>query len=383
MKKTFIRNLVFGIIFLLGVFALVGVVIAIKGMQFGAMAAAGENMVEPAESVSTTRVEERVWTRSLRAIGSIEPIRGVQIQAESPGVVREIFFQSNQNVEEGDLLVQLDVDVEVAQLRAAEASARLAQTEFSRAEALRRTDAIPESELDRARANLDQAQAQIENLKAVIERKTIRAPFSGTLGIRRINLGQYLSPGTPVVDLDAYEQVYVNFSLPQQMLPMLSKGMSLSVVTDAFPGQSFPGKLTAISPRINPVTRTLELQGTLDNPDGLLRAGLFARVEVALPQVDSVLVIPVTAIAYAPFGNSVFTVQYENSEEESRGIGRARQQFIRTGEQRGDFVVVLDGLEEGQTVVSAGVFKLRNGSKVEIHNDDPPQPQLNPQPANT
>lgn len=383
MKRKWVRSLAAGAVFLLGVLLFVGAIAGVKMAQFRAMAAAGESMETPAESVSTFEVEAREWPRFLRTIGSIEPIRGVILQAEAPGVVRKIHFSNNQQVEAGELLVQLDVEVEKAQLRAAEASARLARTEFERAEALRRTDAVPASELDRAQANLDRALAEIENLQAVINRKTIRAPFDGTLGIRRINLGQYVSPGTPIVALDAYDQVYVNFSLPQQDLPRLRTGMSIQLTTDAFPGNSFPGELTAISPRVDPVTRSVELQGTLENPQGLLRAGLFARVQVNLPQVDEVLVIPASAIAFAPYGNSVYTVEQRTDEERARGRGVARQRFIRTGERRGDFVVVLDGLKHGDAVVSAGVFKLRNGSLVEIHNDDPPQPEMNPRPANT
>jgi membrane fusion protein (multidrug efflux system) len=298
-------------------------------------------------------------------------------------VIDSINFENGQEVKAGDLLVQLDIDVEKAQLRSAEATVQLSKTEFERATRLRKSGNVPQSDLDRAIADLERAEAEIQNLKALIERKTIEAPFDVRVGIRQINLGQDVSTGSPIVSLQADEQVYVNFSLPQKTLSKIQAGMQLAVVSDAYPEQTFVGTLTAISPVIDPATRSVALQGTIDNPDGLLRSGLFVNIELVADQTEEVLLIPSTAILYAPYGNSVYVVESKQSEDGSAESLIAKQKFIRIGRTRGDFVSVLSGLEAGDRIVSTGAFKLRNGAAIAINNELEPKAQLDPEVDNS
>jgi membrane fusion protein (multidrug efflux system) len=227
------------------------------------------------------------------------------------------------------------------------------------------------------------ALAQVKNTEAIIEQKTIRAPFSGRVGIRQINLGQYLSAGAPIVTIQSYETVFVNFTLPQQTIDQVDTGMRVTLKSDAYPEQTFEGKLTAISPQVDPVTRTIELQGTLDNSEGALRPGLFVDVTLTISKSNEVIVIPATAIIYAPYGNSIYKISRNTDEKSEQPTGIVKQSFIRIGQHRGDFVSVLDGLEVGDEVVSAGGFKLRNDAPVTINNEMAPSPKLEPTPDNS
>ena len=354
-----------------------------KGLQFKKMGAMGESMQPPPTSVSTAFAELQSWSRNLRAVGSIEPVQGVRLDAELPGVVIAINFENGQLVNEGAVLVQLDVAPETALLKSDMANAQLAKVELDRAKRLRSTNSVAQSELDRAEANYDIAVAQIKNTEAIIEQKTIRAPFSGRVGIRQINLGQYLSAGAPIVTIQSYDTVFVNFTLPQQTMDRVDAGMQVTLKSDAYPEKTFEGKLTAISPQVDPVMRTIELQGTLGNPEGLLRPGLFVNVTLTLPKSDEVIVIPVTAIVYAPYGNSIYKVSRNTDEKSELPTGTAKQSFVRIGQRRGDFVSILDGLKAGDEVVSAGGFKLRNDAPVSINNEMAPEPELAPNPGNS
>lgn len=340
-------------------------------------------MQPPPESVSTSFVERQIWPKWLRSIGSIEPVKGVRLDAELPGIVSKIHFQNGQDVMAGDVLVQLDIAPEEALLRSNKANAELARVELDRARKLRETNSVAQSELDRAQANYDIALAQVNNTEAIIEQKTIRAPFSGRVGIRQINLGQYLAAGSPIVTVQSYDTVFVNFTLPQQTIGQVTTGMRVNLKSDAFPEQTFEGQLTAISPQVDPVTRTIELQGTLENPDGLLRPGLFVDVTVTLSEKDEVLVVPATSVVYAPYGNSIFKVLTKKDEASGKTITFVKQSFIRIGKRKGDFVSIIGGLEEGDEVVSAGAFKLRNDMPVSVNNDSAPAPKLAPTPKNS
>ena len=377
------RKVIFALFVFGGLFFVLLFLIGTKWLQFKEMAEAGENMQPPPESVSTSFAERQVWPRHLHGIGSIEPVKGVRLDAELPGIVSEINFQNGQEVNAGDVLVQLDVAPEAALLRSDKANAQLARIELERAQKLRATNSVAQSELDRAQANYDIALAQVKNTEAIIEQKTIRAPFKGRVGIRQINLGQYLSSGSPIVTIQSYDTVFVNFTLPQQTIGQVETGMQLTLESDAYPGRIFTGQLTAISPQVDTVTRTIELQGTLDNPDGLLRSGLFVDVTLTLPEIDEVVVIPATAIMYAPYGNSIFKVYKETDEATGQTIAKVKQSFIRIGRRKGDFVSVLEGMEAGDEVVSAGAFKLRNDVNVSIENELAPSPELNPTPDNS
>lgn len=374
-------------VFCICLFAALGaallIILGTKKLQFAAMEEAGKRMGPRPESVATFIVEQQTWVERLQAIGSIEPVQGVALEAEVPGIVKAINFENAQLVQAGDLLVQLDVSVELAQLHAAEATARLAAVEYERAKKLRASGSVPQSQLDRAGAELEKANADVDNFKAIISRKTIRAPFSGKVGIRQVNLGQYVPQGAPIVTLQAYEKVFVNFTLPQQAFARVAAGMALTLHSDVYPGQVFQGTLTAISPQIDPVTRTVALQGTLDNADGQLRAGLFVKVTLTLPEQNEVLVVPATAIVYAPYGNSIYKIERKINETTGESQTVVRQSFIRIGKRTGDFVSIEKGLELSDEVVSAGAFKLRNGIEVIINNDMAPTPELAPEPGNS
>ncbi len=371
------KKVIFSLLLIVALIVVLATVFGTKVLQFKAMGAAAEGMMPPPETVSTFEVEQQTWTQSLRAIGSVEPIQGILLETEIGGVVESINFDNGQKVEAGDLLVQLDVDVEHAELKAAQALARLAEVELERAKRLRESGNVPQSDLDRAVAEESRSQAEVENIQARIDRKTIRAPFSGKVGIRQINLGQFVPSGAPIVALQANETVYVNFTLPQQALGKIESGYSVKLTSDVYPGRTFEGRLTAISPEIDAKTRSVALQGTFENPDGLLRAGLFVRVEVSLPTKSTVTVVPATAILYAPYGNSVYKI------EDGENGKIARQHFISIGQRKGDFVSIVKGAEVGDVIVSGGAFKLRNGISVTINNDLAPEPKLEPKPNNT
>lgn len=373
-----LKKIIFALSLLAFTGALVSFVIVTKIAQFDSGDEAGGG--PPPETVSTFVVERQVWERGIDAVGTVEPIQGVLLENEVAGVVRSINFQNGEPVDTGEVLVQLDVSVEEAQLRAAKADLSLAEVEFERNQRLRESGNIPQSQLDRAVAELERAKAEVENIEAIIDRKTIRAPFTGRVGIRRINLGQFLSTGAPIVTLQAFDRVYINFNLPQKNLGQLDEGLEIEVSSDGFAGDRFTGKITAISPQIDPVTRSIEIQGTIENTGDKLRAGLFVRVRIKLPEDDEVLAVPATAVLYAPYGNSVYRV-VDSEEDESGKI--VDQSFIRISRRLGDFVAIEDGVKEGDVIVSAGAFKLRNKATVRVDNELAPEPKTHPNPPNS
>lgn len=368
---------------IIGVIALLLIFGGIKVLQIMAMISAGSKMVPPPTTVTSAVVKKADWQPSLNAVGSISPVQGAIIGAEVAGTVSEINFKSGASVKQGDLLLKLDASAELAQLRSAQADADLAKADFERAKDLTARKVISRAELDAARSKYAQKQAAVENMQSIIAKKEIHAPFSGVAGIREVNPGQMVNVGAPLVSLQTLDQVYVDFSLPQQDLGRLSVGLPVAVTTDAIQGREFTGKLTAVNPSLDPATRSVQLQGTLDNPDQALRAGMFARVKVLLPQKIATLYIPATAVSYAPFGDSVYLIEKKRDEKTKKESLVLRQQFIRTGETRGDFVAVTEGLKEGQEIVSTGVFKLRNSMSVVVDNKLAPNPKLSPSPPNT
>ncbi|MEO8428794.1 MAG: efflux RND transporter periplasmic adaptor subunit [Verrucomicrobiota bacterium] len=327
------------------------------------------------ESVSSAVAKEEKWQGTLSAIGSVTAVQGVNVTTELVGTVKEIAFQSGAPVAKDDLLLRLDTSLEEAQLRAAEAQMEWTHISAERTRTLRTNDMVPQSELDSAEAAFKQAQANADAIRATIAKKTIRAPFAGRLGIRIVNLGEYLDTGKPIVSLQSLTPIHADFSLPQQALAQLSAGMRVRLTNDAFPDRQFDGVLNAINPDLDPSTRSVRLQATFDNPDQLLRPGMFARLEVLLPVEENVLVIPRTSVLSAPYGSSVYLI-----EPSTNGAGGlvARQQFVRTGRTRGDFVSVETGLKPGQKVVSSGLFKLRNGMPVTESNEPVPKAVENP-----
>lgn len=370
------------ILFALSLFVLIGLIVGFvvttKLAQFSAGDASAGG--PPPETVSTFVVERQIWERGIDAVGTVEPIEGVLLENELAGVVESINFANGAPVKADQILVQLDVKVEQAQLRAAKADLKLAEVEFERNQRLRESGNIPESQLDRAIADLERARADVENIEAIIDRKTIRAPFDGRAGIRRINLGQFLSTGAPIVPVQAFDRVYINFNLPQSSLGKIAEGLAMDVSSDGFPGATFSGAITAINPLVDPVTRSVEIQGTIENTTDQLRSGLFVRVRIHLPEDDEVVVVPATAILYAPYGNSVYRVVDAEGEDGGKVVNQA---FVRIGRRLGDFVAIEDGLAAGEEIVSAGAFKLRNNAPVRINNDLAPAPEKAPTPPNS
>lgn len=373
-------------VYIATVFGLLVVIVALGGtkkLQFAAMGAAGAAFDPPPETVTAQAATEETWENVLTANGSVAPVQGVMVGAEVPGKVVSINFESGTNVAVGDLLVQLDVSTENAQLRAAESVADLAKINLGRARELREKGTNASSDLDAAEAQAKQAAAAADNLRAVIAKKSIRAPFTGRLGIRLVQLGQILRDGESVVTLQTVDPIYTNFALPQQFLASLKVGENVRLTTDASPGETFAGKITAIAPEIDAVTRNIRIQATFANPAAKLRSGMFGSVAVLLPSTGSSLVIPSTAILHAPFGDSVFVITEGKNAKTGVAEKTIRQQFIRVGTVRGDFVTVVAGLKPGEWVVTTGIFKLRPGMSVIVDNALAPKAELAPKPANS
>jgi membrane fusion protein (multidrug efflux system) len=358
---------------------LAGAVVGIKALQIRQLIAMGDGGGPPPETVSTAEVVADRWERSVETVGSFRAVQGADLSTESSGVVMSILFENGAEVKEGDLLLELDCDTEKAQLRSAEAESDLARTVYDRTKKLRENNTVPQSELDSAASQLRKMNALVEQLRATIRKKQLTAPFSGRLGIREVNLGQFVNNGDKIVSLQSLDPIYINFLLPQQLIGGLAPGLKLRVISDAYPGREFEGELTAINSEIDPVTRNIRLQGTLGNPEGKLRPGMFARVDLSLGGADEVVRIPATALMRAPYGDSVFVVEEEAGEDGAKKL-TARQRFVRTGRTKGDFVAVTEGLKSGESVVVAGAFKLRNGAHVLVSNDMAPEPQLQPKP---
>ena len=351
--------------------------------QFSVMAAAGASMVMPPEVVTAAPVKSAFWESTLTSTGSLVTVQGVTVSAEAPGKVVNIQFESGAAVKAGDLLVEQDISSEDAQLRAAEASATLTKANLERASDLLAKQAISKSDFDQVDAQHKQAVVQADNLRAVIAKKSIRAPFPGRLGIRLVNLGQILKEGDAIASLQTLDPIYVNFSLPQQQLAAVSVGAVVRLVSDAAPGEVFSGKVTAINPDVDQATRNVRIQATLANPGEKLRPGMFANVVVVLPAKEPVLAIPATSVLYAPYGDSVFVIDDGKDPRSGQPVKVLRQQFVRLGEARGDFVTVAEGVKEGEMVVTSGVFKLRPGVSVVIDNKLAPDSQLTPKPSDT
>ncbi|MEP6974496.1 MAG: efflux RND transporter periplasmic adaptor subunit [Spartobacteria bacterium] len=368
---------------ILGLIVAMVVIFGTKALQIVAMISAGKSMVQPPTTVTSAKVKKGDWAPSLTTIGSITPVQGATISAELPGMVTEIGFESGRPVKKGELLVKLDSSAEQAQLRSAKADAELAKAEFDRSKNLSKGNVISKAEFDSANSKYSQAKAAVENMQSIINKKEIRAPFDGIAGIREVNPGQMVPAGQKLVTLQALDKVFVDFSLPQQDLGKVKVGLPVKMTTDAIEGREFPGTLSAINSAIDPATRAVSIQATIDNADHALRAGMFARVEVLLPDTKPVLFIPTTAVAYAPFGNSVYVIEHKKDDKTGKDSLVSRQQFVRTSEARGDFVAVTNGLKEGDEVVSTGVFKMRNGMDVTVDNKLAPKAELEPTPPNT
>jgi membrane fusion protein (multidrug efflux system) len=373
MKKKILLTLV-------GILLLVAAIIGIKASQIMDLIAAGKTFQIPPISIQVTEAITQSWADQFDAVGTIESVQGVTLANEVAGKVEKIAFASGSMVAAGDVLVILDKASEEAQLRSAMAAAELANLNLSRTRELRKTSVISQSELDTAESQQKNTAARVEELQWMLQKRTIKAPFSGRVGIRQIQEGQFLQAGAPIVSLQSLDPVYVNFSLPQQRLSDLSVGMKVQATTDALAGRVFEGRLTAIDAEVDPLTRNIRLQATMANQDGGLRPGMFAAVSAIAPVEKKHTVIPGTAVIFAAYGNSVFVVK-EEVDKDGKPHLVCDQKFVRLGSRKGDFVAVEEGLQEGEKVVSAGGFKLHKGASVVIAEGERPVPLTSPQPS--
>lgn len=363
-----------------GLVVLVAVLVAIKAGQIVKMVKAGESLVPPPEPVSSATVERVEWAATREAIGTLVAEQGVTLGAELPGTVREIAFESGSQVGKGAVLVKLDTSSEQAQLAAATADAALARISLERAQTLRRGEANAQADLDAAQARAKQANAAVANLEATIAKKTIRAPFAGRISIRQVELGQIVAPGTPVASLQSVSPIHADFWVSQRALADVKPAQQVRMRTDAFPDAHWDGRITIVNPEVDVATRNVRIRATFANPDGRLRPGMFVNVEVVSPEKKPVLIIPATAVIFAPHGDSVFAIE-EKKDEAGKVRTVAHQKFVRLGDRRGDFVAVAAGLSAGEKIVSSGAFKLRNGAPIVVDNALAPDTKLAPAPA--
>jgi membrane fusion protein (multidrug efflux system) len=338
--------------------------------------------VQPAASVTTLEAQQLEWRTYIKAIGTLAPVQGVTLSADADGQIVKIPVENGTAVKAGDLLVEIDSSVEAAQLAASEAKAGLAKINLDRTQGLLGNNTVAKSEFDVADATYKQAMAEVASIKATIEKKFVRAPFDGRVGIRMVNVGQYVSRGSPLMPLQKLDPIYVNFSVPQQQLASLAVDQKVTLNIDASEAGTFEGKINAINSVIDPATRNVTVQAIVANPKEILRSGMFARVEVELPKTESVIVVPATAISYASYGNSVFIVEKMKDQAGKEYLG-VRQQPITLGTARGDLVAISGGVKPGEVVVTSGVFKLRNAVPVQVNNTVQPSASANPKPANT
>ncbi|PYI76168.1 MAG: efflux transporter periplasmic adaptor subunit [Verrucomicrobia bacterium] len=364
-----------------GVLALFFVLADVKAFQFRKMSSSP--MVMPPTTVTSAPVKEEDWPPVLSAVGSISAVEGAVVSTELGGTVSEIRFQNGGEAKKGDILIRLDTSSEEAQLHTAQADLELARADLQRSNDLATRHVISKAEQDAAGSKFNRLKFVVDQMSSMISKKEVHAPFDGQLGIRQVNVGQNINPGQQVVPLTALDPLYVDFALPQQELSKLSNGLEVRLHTDAVPGQEFKGKLTAINSMVDTATRNITVQATVKNSDHVLRPGMFGKVEVELPEKNKTLVVPGSAISYAPFGDSVFVIEKKKDEKTGKESQTIRQQFVRVGEARGDFIAITEGLKPNETIVSTGVFKLRNGMAVTVNNELAPQPQVNPTPADT
>jgi membrane fusion protein, multidrug efflux system len=354
----------------------------LKFQQFQAAAAQAAGFQPPPEAVTTIVAQPEEWPDTLAVIGTTAAVQGVTVSADLPGLVARISFESGQSVRQGDVLVELDTREEQAQLAAAEAQRELARLNFERMQALVVDGAISRADYDRAAAEQKSSEARVGEITAVIARKTIRAPFSGVLGIRQVNLGQYLSAGDPVVPLQSLHPIYVNFGVPQQETARVRVGSRIRVATDDLSGIAFTGRVTAVDSVISQETRNVQVQATVPNPGGKLRPGMFVQTSIVTGATRSNVSVPASAINYAPFGDSVFVLA-DMKGPGGRTYRGARQQFVKLGPSRGDRVAVLSGVNAGDEVVTSGTFKLRNGAAVHVNNAVQPANNASPKPGDS
>ncbi len=374
-----LKRMVLMLVVMLGIIGALGFV---KFRQIQTAMAQGAASQPPPEAVTTIVASEEQWPTTLNAIGTMAAVHGVTVSADLPGTVERIAFDSGRSVHTGDVLAELDTRQERAQLAAVEAQRELARLNYNRLKGLLSERVISQAEFDRAAAEQKQTDAQVGEIRATSERKTIRAPFAGVLGIRQANLGQYLAAGDPIVPLQSLHPIYVNIAVPQQELAQVRVGHRVRVTTSDVAGAEFAGRVTALDSVVDQTTRNVQVQATLDNPAGRLRPGMFVQTELVFGTSRAVVALPASAISYAPFGDSVFVVA-DLKNERGQSYRGVRQQFVKLGAARGDQIAVLSGIQPGEEIVTSGVFKLRNGAAVQVNNKVQPANKRAPKPEDS
>lgn len=370
------------VITIIGLILTLGILAGVKGAQISTLIGFGQQMQAmgpPPEAVNSARAASQEWENTLSAVGTVVSGKGVAVSNDAAGVVTRIYFESGASIKRGDPLVLLDASVERAQLESVQARLRLARQSLDRVRKLRASGVSTEAELDAQESSVRGLAADLRALQAQIERKTVRAPFDGRLGIREVNLGQYLPPGTPITALESLDSELVEFTLPQRDLPHIALGRAVRVRDEVTGPVIAEGSVSAFDSTVDPVTRTLKVRASVDG-QGALQSGMFVNVEVILPEKSKVVAVPLTAVVRAAYGDSVFVIEAPPEGPPERRI--ARQQFVRVGKVRGDFVAIEAGVAPGQELVTAGAFKLRNGAPVAVKNEVGADPALMPRPVN-
>jgi len=368
---------------MLGLVVLFGTGIALVFVHnFRAKMAAFAKMTPPPAAVTTLTAKPQTWQPMLNAVGSLKAVNGVLVSTDLAGIVSEIAFESGKPVQKGALLVRLDTKQEEAQLAAAQARLDLAQVSLNRKKDLLDKKAASQADYDSAAAEARQAAAAADEIRALIARKTITAPFDGIAGIRQINVGQYLNAGTSIVPLESSDPIYVEFSIPQQSLGEIALQKKIHLTATGLTNKTFEGEITAIDSRVDESNRNIQIEATVRNPEGRLRSGMFVNVEVLLPETSGVLAVPASSVSYTPYGDSVYLVK-EGKSKDGKSEQQAVQQFIKLGPTRGDQVSVLKGIHEGDEVITSGAFKLRPNMPVQVNNSVQPDNKEHPQPPDT
>ena len=335
----------------------------------------------PPQTVSTITASSQEWRSQLEAVGSLRAVNGANLSGQVAGIVSVIHFESGADVKKGDLLLELQAEDDKAHLDALKATASLARITFDRDSTLVKTNAVSQQTVDTDKGNMQNAQALVAQQQALVDYKSIAAPFSGRLGIRQVDLGQYLAAGTTIVTLQQLDPIFVDFYLPQQALAQIKVGQDVKAAIDTFPNKTFVGKIAAINSLVDTTTRNVQVRATIQNPENLLLPGMFAAVDIDTAAPQKFVTLPQTAIAYNSYGNIIYLVENKGKDDKGQPQFSARQTFVTTGATRGDQVAVLNGVKDGDVVVTAGQVKLRNGSPIVINNKIEPSNDPNPKPT--
>ena len=367
------------IIMLAAVGVLFGGLFGFKAFLGGAIRKSISAQGIPPQTVSTAKAQFTEWQGEFQAVGTLRAVRGADLAPELPGLITAIHFQSGQEVAEGEPLVQLNNESDVAKLQSLMAAVELAETIYDRDQKQLAIQAVSQAVVDADAATLKSAKAQVAEQRALVAKKLVRAPFAGRLGIRAVDVGQYVNAGTKLVTLQALDPVYVDFFAPQKSLGRIALGQKIVLRTDAFQGQQFPGEVSSIDPKVDPATRNVQVRATVRNAKRSLLPGMFATVVIASGGPQRFLTLPQTAVSYNPFGDTVFVVEESKGKDDKVALV-AQQKFVTTGEARGDQVAILSGIKEGDTVVTAGQIKLRSGFPVIVNNSIQPTNDSAPKP---